>query len=157
MIEEHFVHSVIVAVILIAITGCTSVNTLTPEKVIDQQDEWLNKTITVQGIAGTLWMSCTEEACDPGSCCNACFGSLALYTDADSFVQAPGQGAYAYQSNGPVIGLEFPNGEGCKGNECEISCEPLQLGEWYVVTGMLRECSDLVPWCVMKVESYEHK
>jgi hypothetical protein len=147
----------ITGLILVAIMGCTGGKVLTPEKVIDQQDKWLNKVITVRGVAGTLWMSCTEEACDPGLCCNACFASLALYTDLDSFDQAAGQGPYAYQGNGPAIGLEFPDWEGCKGNECEVSCEPLQLGEWYRVTGILRECSGSVPWCEMVVESYQQE
>ena len=156
--KKQFTHIVITIVILTIITGCTSINLLTPKKVVDQHDEWLNKTITVQGVAGTLWMSCTTEGCDPDNiCCNGCFGSLALYTDTDSFAQTSRQGPYAYESNGPAIGLEFPNGDGCMGNECEISCDPLQLGERYTVTGMLRECSGYVPYCVMKVESYEHE
>ena len=157
MMKKYFAHSVTTVIIIIAISGCAGANTLTPDKVVDQQDEWLEKTIAVQGIAGTLWMSCTEEACDPGSCCNACFGSLALYPEAGSFVQSPSEGPYAYHGNGPAIGLEFPNGEGCKGNECEVTCEPLQLGESYTVTGKLRECYRGVPRCVMEVESYKHE
>ena len=156
--NKYFALLVMATVILIAIVGCNNVNTLTPEKIIDQQDRWLNKSITVQGTVGTLWMSCTAEGCDPDNpCCNGCFGSLALYTDADSFSETQRHGPYAYESNGPAIGLEFPNGDGCKGNECEISCEPLQLGERYIVTGVLRECYGFVPYCVMKVESYEHE
>lgn len=155
--NKNFAHFVMTALILILIPGCTDVTPLTPEEVIDQQDEWLNKTITVQGVVGTHWMSCTEEACDPGSCCNTCFGSLALFSDIDSFAQVRGQGAYAYECNRPAIGLEFSNGDGCQGNECEISCEPLQLGERYVVTGRLHECYHFVPLCVMKVERYEHE
>jgi hypothetical protein len=133
-------------------------NKLTPVEVIEQQDKWLNKTITVQGIAGTLWLTCTEEACDPDyPCCNICSGSLALYPDVGAFTQSPNEGPYSYQSDGPAIGLEFPNGGGCTGNDCEVTCEPLQLGKRYTVTGLLLECSGIFPWCVVEVENYEHE
>jgi hypothetical protein len=151
-----FALSIVMITIIITVASCSRSAALTPEKVIDQQDRWLDKTITVRGQAGTLWMVCTEEGCDlDRPCCNFCVGSLALYPEAETFSQSPKEGPYAFQTNGPAIGLEFPNGEGCKGNECDVLCTPLQLGERYLVTGTLRECSGNVPWCVLTVESYE--
>ena len=156
--KKLFVLSVLFVTILITTSGCINDRTLTPETVIERQDEFLNKTISVKGIAGTLWMICTEEGCDPDRpCCNSCFGSLALYQNADSFIESPDEGPYAYQSNEPALGLEFPNGKGCGGNECEVTCEPLQLGERYTITGLLHTCTDNIPWCVLIVESYEHE
>ena len=141
---------------ILTISSCNKSAALTPERVIDQQERWMDMTITVHGKAGTLWMVCTEEGCDPDRpCCNSCVGSLALYTEAETFSQSPKEGPYAFQTNGPAIGLEFPNGEGCKSNECDVLCAPLKMGEQYLVTGTLRECSGSVPRCVLTVESFE--
>jgi len=146
---------VVMLIVIVTISGCTD-NELTPEKVIEQQDKWLNQTITIQGVVGTFQMSCTEQACDPEyPCCNECAGLFGLFDNYDAFVHASSQGAYAYLGDGAVIYLEFQNGGGCRGNECDVSCEPLQLGERYTLTGLISACSDIVPRCTMKVESFE--
>ena len=158
MNQKTYPGEILLVVIMMAISGCASKKILSPEGVIDQHENLLGKTISIRGIAGTLWMSCTEEGCDPGRpCCNFCVGSLAIYNEIETWDQAPAQGPYAYQGNGPAIGLEFSEGGGCKGNECEVACEPLQLGKLYTINGLLLECSRIIPWCTMQVDSIDRE
>lgn len=154
--KKPFTLPIIVIFILIVSSGCNELNKLTPDKVVKQPEKWLHETITIYGVAGTAEMNCTEMGCDPEyPCCNACFGTYALYPGTELFSNAPDEGPYAYQSNGPAVRLEFPEGGNCQGNECQVTCQPLEMGERYKVTGQLLECWDIVPWCTLQVESFE--
>jgi hypothetical protein len=149
--------SLIVLLIIISITflGCSNSRVLTSKEVVEQPDRWLNENITLQGVVGPLYTSCTEAACPPENpCCNSCTAMLALYMEDSSLSTQPAP--FTYDENEIAIGLEFPEGGGCKGNECEIACQPLQVGKSYTVTGLLVECYT-VPRCILKVENYEEK
>jgi len=137
---------------------CTT-RPLTVDEVMDEREERTGRTITVHGIVGLRYLHCTEAACDPDNpCCNACFGGLGLFPSADAFYRDPPRDSpFDYHGGWPVIALTFPDGGGCTGNNCEMTCEPLQPGERYVITGVLVECHRVNPDCTLDVESFEHE
>jgi len=113
----------------------------------------VNNTVTVVGYAIPVRIWTTLLACSRGEdpCCNSALGNLGLI---DGF----GDGGYEYPllnaTGSPLtlwgeeneIGKPFFNNKimNCSGNNCEINCTPLQAGDRYAVTGVLRNESGVV-------------
>ena len=109
----------IVGILLVAM--CVG-QALTPQQVLHQKDSLLGKSITVEGIAAIGLERCTLMACTQEQpCCNSCAANLIL----------TGDGANITVS-GEWEGKEV----GCEGNDCGLTCWPLEEGKRYSVSGI---------------------
>ncbi len=88
------------------------------EEIVQNLDKWTGERVTVNGTASAN-IVCTQMACtSENPCCNTCGGDLFLRSD-----------------NGSLM-LEFPNSTGsCSGNNCNITCQPLERGKDYKLEG----------------------
>jgi hypothetical protein len=108
----------VIPVLLIA--ACIG-QALTPEQVMQQKDNLLDKTITVIGKAEVGRQICTLAVCNPDTpCCNTCSGSLMLSGGANITLAGGWQNQQV----------------GCGGTNCIVSCWPMQEGKTYSVTGV---------------------
>jgi hypothetical protein len=112
-------------------TGCYSSNhqnaqVYSPQEVIAHGDVLLNRTITVRGTArASLRVFCTLMACPAENpCCNTCGAALQL-CDAAACITLSGE--------------ETGRQVGCSGNECDLTCSPLQQGMESQVVGIWRQ------------------
>jgi hypothetical protein len=99
---------------------------LSPQMVLANKDLLLNQTITVRGIArADKRVLCTLMACPvENPCCNMCGAALQLCESESCLTLA---GTYA----GTQVG--------CSGNECGLTCFPLEQGLTYQVTGVWKK------------------
>jgi len=109
------------AVFIVLVSGCTS-GILTPERVLGMKDSLLGQRISVIGAAGISDIRCTLIECgEDNPCCNACGGSLLLEGNREKIL---------------LYGEYEGENVGCGGNECELTCYPLEIGKKYEVTGI---------------------
>jgi hypothetical protein len=113
---------VFLLIILLLLSGCVQV--LTVGDVLERKDEFLNRKVLVSGKADASKPICTLRACMPENpCCNSCSGNLVLKDGGELLIR----GSY----NGKEIG--------CRGDECNLTCFPLERGRTYRVYGTLEE------------------
>lgn len=109
---------------VIFISGCVKAPAplMTPEDVINNQDNFLNQTIAVEGIADAGVYICSTEVCpQENPCCNECGGNLILKGSRDVI----------------VVSGDYNNKHvSCFGNECNYDCYPLETKKKYRVTGL---------------------
>ena len=99
---------------------------LSPQMVLANKELLLNRTITVRGIAeADARVLCTLMACShENPCCNMCGAALQL-CDAGSCITL----------SGTYSGRQV----GCSGNECGLTCFPLEQGRIYQVIGVWKK------------------
>lgn len=112
----------IILTVLVLVSGCIQ-QSLTPDDVLQNKEAFLGKEITVTGKAGTGNVFCTREECKPTEpCCNTCSGRLTLKGFSESIILSG-----SYQGKKAT----------CTGNNCNLTCYPLEREETYQVTGTL--------------------
>ncbi|MBU2442847.1 MAG: hypothetical protein KKF95_02165, partial [Nanoarchaeota archaeon] len=119
--------------LLILISGCATSSYLDLSTVMNNPDSYVEQTITVKGTAEPdLMVKCTTQMCEESNpCCRTCSSRL-LLTQSSSSVTIEG-------------------GE-CKGNNCEMTCFPLEQGKEYLVSGFLKKENSKY---IFFVQSYE--
>ncbi len=94
---------------------------------INHSEEYINKTITIEGTVTMGPTTCTMMMCPPENpCCNSCGAQLVLY-DNTSMIDTSGS---------------------CGGTECNMTCSPLELHKTYKVTGIWKNN-------ILEIISYE--
>ena len=91
---------------------------------VDKQITVVASTDYVQGLV------CTQLACPPEECCNSCGSAIGLRISDNDVLEVRGP-----EENGFYDGKRV----GCYGNNCEVSCYPLEIRNKYLVTGILRK------------------
>ncbi len=116
---------------MLALAGCYSPDrpnnaVLSPQTVLANTDQLLNRMITVRGTATpSLRMLCTLMACSAENpCCNTCGAELQL-CESGSCITVSGDEA----------GIQV----GCSGNDCGVTCSPFLQGTVQQVSGVWRK------------------
>lgn len=116
---------------MVILAGCYSAehqseDILSPQVVLANNDQLLNRVITVRGTArASLRVLCTLMACPAENpCCNICGADLQL-CEAGSCITLSGDDA----------GIQV----GCSGNECGLTCVPFRQGTVHQVSGVWRK------------------
>lgn len=98
---------------------------LTPEELLADKDFFLDKNVTVKGIANIGSMICTLLVCpETNPCCNACGGNLILEDKISKIT---------------IIGNYQNKSVGCSGDNCKQICYPLDKGKMYKVSGIWKK------------------
>jgi hypothetical protein len=99
----------------------------------NKKDIFLNEQVTLEGRAVGI-KSCTLMACPLfAPCCNTCRGELGLRISKDTIVTI-----YGNRTQEEGYGLYNGQEVWCHGDTCYIECYPLEEGEKYKVTGILK-------------------
>ena len=124
-----FVCTLTCSIILLA--GCYSVDrqdetVLSPQAVLANKDTLIDQVITVRGtVAPSMLVLCTLMACPAENpCCNSCGADLQLCENGSCITVS-----------GDEAGLQV----GCSGNECGLTCTPVQEGTVHNISGVWRK------------------
>ncbi len=103
-----------------------SQKSLTPNEVLEQKDSLIGKTITVTGRADiSSIIRCTLMFCPPDNeCCNSCSGYLVLSGEKEKIT---------------LTGTYLNKSVECSGNDCKMSCYPLEKSKTYKATGLWKK------------------
>lgn len=93
---------------------------------------FVDKQITVVATADypNGGLICTQLACGLEECCNTCSSTLVLRIDRTTALEISGPEEKGFYDGRSV---------GCDGDDCKVSCYPLEPGNEYLVTGILRK------------------
>ncbi|MDO8480948.1 MAG: hypothetical protein Q7S65_03970, partial [Nanoarchaeota archaeon] len=111
--------AILACCLVILLMGCVSQPVpLTAEQVLASPENYSGKTLTLlatpePGLTRCTMMACSEE----NPCCNSCGGQLTI---------------------GGISGIVI-EGSTCSGNECNLSCSPMEQGVSYSITGTLSQ------------------
>ena len=109
---------------------------------VSGRNRFIGERVHVEGFTTRcMLMDCTNERCDQDQCCrecttqlgvsrfsnaaNGCLTGMRSPTDDDIFDIA-------------AVALRFPDESGCRGTECEQSCEPIPVRQYYAFEGVWR-------------------
>lgn len=108
--------------------ACSTDGLLAPTEFLDTRE---SLTGSIVKLAGTLdvRVKCSKNACGPSNpCCNACVGDYVIdVRDPDD----------PTREIGVTIAMDLV---ACGGNTCDVSCGPLDVGDTYVIWGLLDRC-----------------
>ncbi len=116
--------SAILLIGVLFVSGCVQAE-LTIKTLAENGEQYVGKEVNVSGIADVGKTICTLIMCEPENpCCNACGGDLVL-KDGGSSIEIRGE-----YGGKPA---------GCGGDNCNITCHPLEKGKMYRVSGILEK------------------
>jgi len=115
----------ILLIVLVLASGCIQGAEVSIKNLTENREQYKGKEINVSGVADAGRTMCTLIFCsEENPCCNSCSGNSVL-KDGEYAIEIRGE------YNGKVVG--------CSGDNCNISCYPMERGKKYKVTGIFEK------------------